>query len=38
VLRQLRAEKLIALRAGLAWLLDPEKLTALAVLEPSAGA
>jgi CRP-like cAMP-binding protein len=35
VLRQLRADKLIALREGLAWVLEPEKLAALAVLEPS---
>lgn len=38
VLRQLRAEKLIALRSGLAWVLDPEKLAALAMLEPLVGA
>ncbi len=35
VLRQLRASKLIALREGLAWVLEREKLAALAVLEPS---
>jgi CRP-like cAMP-binding protein len=34
VLSQLRAEKLIAIREGLAWVLEPEKLAALAVLEP----
>jgi CRP-like cAMP-binding protein len=34
VLRQLRAEKLISIHGGLAWVLAPEKLAALAVLEP----
>ena len=32
-LRQLRADNLIALGEGLAWVLEPEKLTALALLE-----
>ena len=38
VLRQLRGEKLIALREGQACILEPEKLTALAVLDLPKGA
>jgi hypothetical protein len=35
VLRQLRDAKLATLRRGMAWVLDPAALAALAVLEPS---
>jgi CRP-like cAMP-binding protein len=38
VLHQLRADNLIAIREGLAWVLEPEKLAALAMLEPRNGA
>jgi CRP-like cAMP-binding protein len=38
VLRQLRLDNLIAMREGLVWILEPEKLTALAVLELPPGA